>query len=99
MTLVLKGAPTATATSDGTVYLNSTGNPGMATVGSGDVLTGIIGSLWAQGMNPGHAACSGVLLHGMSGDLAAADIGQRSIVAGDLVDFLSRAFQRAGEAS
>ena len=96
-TLVLKGAPTAVADGKGTVYLNSTGNPGMATVGSGDVLSGIIGSLWAQGMEAGAASWSGVFLHGLAGDLAAGERGQRSVVAGDLIEFLPKAFQQVGE--
>lgn len=92
-TIVLKGAPTATASADGHVYLNATGNPGMATVGSGDVLTGLIASLWAQGMEKEAAAYCGVFLHGLAGDLAGAAYGERSLVAHDLVDFLSQAFK------
>ena len=92
-TLVLKGAPTATALADGTVYLNSTGNPGMATAGSGDVLSGIIAGLWAQGMKGAEAAYSGVFLHGFSGDLAKKRYGERSLLAMDLIDFLPTAFQ------
>ncbi len=91
--IVLKGAPTATATSEGKVYLNTTGNPGMATVGSGDVLAGVIAALWAQGMPPYQAAMSGVFVHGRAGDLAAQQLGERSIVAQDLVDFLPMAMQ------
>jgi NAD(P)H-hydrate epimerase len=74
------------------VYMNSTGNPGMATVGSGDVLAGIIGSLWAQGMQRDEAAFCGVHLHGLAGDLAATSVGVRSLVARDLIDWLPRAF-------
>lgn len=92
-TIVLKGAPTATASADGSVYLNSTGNPGMATVGSGDVLTGLIAALWAQGMEQEAAAYSGVFLHGFAGDLASKAYGERSLVAHDLIDFLSQAFK------
>ena len=93
VTVVLKGAPSVTAEPRGTVILNSTGNPGMATVGSGDVLSGVVAGLWAQGMQPIDAASSGVWLHGRSGDLAAAKLGERSLVAQDLIDFLSHAFQ------
>jgi len=93
-TIVLKGGPTATGASDGTVYLNSTGNPGMATVGSGDVLAGLIASLWAQGMGQEAAAYSGVFLHGLAGDIAREEYGERSIVAQDLVDKLPAAIQR-----
>ena len=94
VTLVLKGGPTAVGTSDGVVYVNSTGNPGMATVGSGDVLTGIIASLWAQGMDAKSAAYSGVFLHGLSGDIARELFGERSIIAQDLVDQLPSALKR-----
>lgn len=83
--LVLKGAPTATAILDGSVYLNTTGNPGMATAGSGDVLTGIIASLIGQGLTPEVAAYSGVFLHGLAGDLAAKRIGIRSVMAMDII--------------
>ncbi|MBI3789178.1 MAG: NAD(P)H-hydrate dehydratase [Ignavibacteriales bacterium] len=92
-TIVLKGAPTATASADGHVYLNSTGNPGMATIGSGDVLTGLIAALWAQGMEQEAAAYSGVFLHGLAGDLACAAYGERSLVAHDLIDYLPHAFR------
>lgn len=90
--VVLKGGPTVTATADGCVYINSTGNPGMATVGSGDVLSGIISGLWAQGMEAGAAALAGVFLHGLAGNIARAKLGQRSLVAQDLIDFLPQAF-------
>jgi len=92
-TLVLKGAPTVTADAAGTAILNSTGNPGMATVGSGDVLSGIIAALWAQGMGQTQAAATGVWIHGKSGDLAADALGERSIVAQDLIDSLPHALQ------
>lgn len=93
-TIVLKGAPTATASPDGTVFLNSTGNPGMATVGAGDVLAGMLGGLWAQGMERPAAAWAGVYLHGLAGDLAASRLGQKSLLAGDLIDALPDAFRR-----
>ncbi|MBI3787118.1 MAG: bifunctional ADP-dependent NAD(P)H-hydrate dehydratase/NAD(P)H-hydrate epimerase, partial [Ignavibacteriales bacterium] len=92
-TIVLKGAPTATASADGHVYLNSTGNPGMATIGSGDVLTGLIAALWAKRIEKEAAAYSGVLLHGLAGDLACAAYGERSLVAHDLIDYLPHAFR------
>lgn len=82
----LKGSPTVTATPGGKVYLNSTGNPGMATIGSGDVLTGVIAGLLGQGMLPAEAAYSGVFVHGLSGDLAASKLGQRSVMALDILD-------------
>lgn len=90
--LVLKGAPTVTARTDGTVVVNSTGNPGMATIGAGDVLAGLIGGLLAQGMDAFDAAFTGVYLHGLAGDLAAARYGKRSILAADILDHLAPAF-------
>jgi ADP-dependent NAD(P)H-hydrate dehydratase / NAD(P)H-hydrate epimerase len=81
----LKGSPTVCTTPEGGVYLNSTGNPGMATIGSGDVLAGIIASLLGQGMSPVQAAYAGVFIHGAAGDLAASDLGQRSIMALDIL--------------
>lgn len=94
LTLVLKGGPTAIGLTDGRVFLNSTGNPGMATVGSGDVLAGMIASLWAQGMVQDAAAYSGVYLHGLAGDIAKNSLGERSIVAHDLIDQLPAAIRR-----
>ena len=96
--LVLKGSPTVTATPAGMGYLNSTGNPGMATIGSGDVLTGLIAGLLAQGMKAEEAAYSGVFIHGMAGDLAARRFGQRSMLALDILDQMAPAI-RALEAT
>jgi ADP-dependent NAD(P)H-hydrate dehydratase / NAD(P)H-hydrate epimerase len=93
VTIVAKGGPTAIGTQDGMVYLNSTGNPGMATVGSGDVLAGIIAGLWAQGAPQNEAAVAGVFLHGLAGDLAGSSLGQRSIIAQDLIDYLPPAIK------
>jgi len=76
------------------VYLNSTGNPGMATVGSGDVLAGIIAALWAQGVPQNAAAYAGVFLHGLSGDIARDNLGERSIIAQDLIDQLPTAMKK-----
>ncbi len=89
--VVLKGARTVTAGPDGTVYVNPTGNPGMATGGTGDVLTGIIAGLLGQGLSPIEAAAAGVYFHGLAGDLAAEQKGLISLVAGDLLDFLPEA--------
>jgi len=90
--LVLKGSPTLVVDSSGLCALNPTGNNGMATGGSGDVLTGLIGSLLAQGMDTFDAARAGVYLHGLAGDLAADDISARSMIASDMVDALGDAF-------
>jgi NAD(P)H-hydrate epimerase len=86
--VVLKGNKTVVANPWGEVYINITGNPGMATAGSGDVLTGIIAGLIAQGVNPHQAACAGVYLHGLAGDKAAEYKGERGLVAGDLINYL-----------
>lgn len=85
---VLKGAGTVTAMPNGSVYVNSTGNPGMATGGSGDVLTGIIAALAAQGIDPAEAAIAGVWLHGRAGDRAAVKYGEMSMIAGDIISEL-----------
>lgn len=88
--IVLKGAYSITALPTGELYFNSTGNPGMATAGSGDALAGIIGSLLAQGYEPAHAAIIGVYMHGMAGDLAAEHIGCQGFLAGDMVRFIPK---------
>jgi len=93
-TIVLKGGPTATGIPGGSVYLNSTGNPGMATVGSGDVLAGIIAALWAQGVPQNAAAFAGVFLHGLAGDIARDIFGERSIIARDLIEQLPAAMKK-----
>lgn len=91
--VVLKGSPTLIASPGGEVYINSTGNSGMATAGSGDVLTGMIAGFLGQGCKPLHAAVCGVFLHGAAGDFASADLGQRCMTAGCLIDYLPEAFQ------
>jgi hydroxyethylthiazole kinase-like uncharacterized protein yjeF len=93
--VVLKGA--GTLVTDGTrLYANATGNPGMATAGSGDVLTGVISSLLAQGMSPFDGASLGVHLHGLAGDLAAADVGEHGMIASDILDRLPHACRAHG---
>ncbi|MDF1673016.1 MAG: NAD(P)H-hydrate dehydratase [Vicingaceae bacterium] len=91
--IVLKGANTSISMPDSTVYFNSTGNPGMATGGSGDVLTGMITGLLAQGYMPKDAAIFGVYLHGLAGDFAMQKIGINSIIASDIVNNISNAYQ------
>ena len=91
--LVLKGANTALACPDGKTYFNSTGNPGMATAGSGDVLTGIILSLLAQGYSSKEAALIGVFIHGLSGDIAAREMSQEALIASDIIYYLTKAFK------
>jgi len=91
--VVLKGAHTSVAVPEGEVYFNSTGNPGMATGGSGDVLTGMIASLLAQGYDPADAAVAGVYLHGLAGDVALRIHSEESIIAGDILMNIGRAFR------
>jgi NAD(P)H-hydrate epimerase len=92
LVVVLKGAPTVTADVSGLVFLNSTGNPGLATAGSGDVLTGMIAGFLAQHMTPIWAATVGVFMHGLAGDLAAAKLGEASLIAGDIMEAIPSAF-------
>lgn len=92
--IVLKGAFTSVAAPGGRVYFNSTGNPGMATGGSGDVLTGILTGLMAQGYNAVEAALLGVYIHGLSGDLAVPETGMESLIASDLIEYLPDAFRQ-----
>lgn len=91
--LLLKGHRTI-VTDGRRTYVNPTGNPGMATGGAGDVLTGVIAALIGQGLDPYRAACLGAYVHGLAGDLAAQELGQVSLIAGDLVSYLPRAFIR-----
>ena len=107
--VIIKGHYTAICMPDGHVVFNSTGNAGMATAGSGDVLTGIITALLARGYHQKEAcivargyhqkeACIvGVYLHGLAGDLAARDLGEESLIAEDIIRYLSRAFKRLKE--
>lgn len=92
--VVLKGAYTAVCTTNGNIYFNSRGNPGMATAGSGDVLTGVILGLLAQGYAPETAAVMGVFLHATAGDLAAAFHSEESMIASDITDMLGKAFKQ-----
>ena len=90
--IVLKGAHTCISFPDGQIYFNTTGNPGMATAGSGDVLTGIILGLLSQKHSPKQAALLSVYLHGLSGDLAKKQVGQEALIAGDIIENLGNAF-------
>jgi NAD(P)H-hydrate epimerase len=94
--VLLKGAGSLIAApgGEGEVYRNPTGNPGMATAGSGDVLAGAIGALCAGGLDPFESAVSGAYLHGLAGDLAAAALGQTGLMAGDIAEFLPQAFYK-----
>jgi ADP-dependent NAD(P)H-hydrate dehydratase len=93
LTVVLKGH--GTLVTDGQrLYVNTTGNPGMATAGSGDVLTGIVAALLGQGLDPFAAAQLGVYLHGLAGDLGRDTVGEVSLIATDLIDYLPAAIQR-----
>ena len=92
--VVVKGHYSQICTPTGTVLFNPTGNPGMATAGSGDVLTGILTSLLAQDYLPSEAVLLGVYLHGLAGDLAAEDLGEECMVASDIISHLPQAFKK-----
>ncbi len=94
--LVLKGANTL-VTDGRRLYVNRTGNPGMATGGSGDVLTGLISALIGQGLDSFAAAQLGVYLHGLAGDLARDELGEESLIASDILGYLPKAFLRYRE--
>jgi len=92
--ILLKGRYTAMAFPDGSIYFNTTGNPGMATGGSGDVLTGILTSLLSQGYHSKDAMLMGVYLHGLAGDYAAETLSQEAMTAEDIIDYLGKSFLR-----
>ena len=94
--LALKGAGTVVAAPDGTVWINSTGNPGMAKGGSGDVLTGMAGAFLARGLTPLEALRTAVYLHGRAGDIVRDAWGEEGMLAGDLVEAIPRALTAAG---
>ncbi len=94
VTVVLKGARTIIAAPDGRAFINPTGNPGMATAGTGDVLAGMIGGLIAQGLEATHAAIVGTYLHGLAGDIAASRLGPIGIIASDLISVLPNAMKK-----
>ena len=91
---LIKGAYTAVVLPDGHVFFNTTGNPGMATAGSGDVLCGLVLALLAQGYSSEHAAIAGVYLHGLAGDLALEFQSEESLLSGDLPAYFGAAFKK-----
>ena len=93
-TVLLKGAGTLIVSPSGEVYQNTTGNPGMATGGSGDVLSGIIAAFAGQGLSAAEAAACGAFLHGKAGDLAANTLSESAVTAGDLITYLPDAWKR-----
>jgi hydroxyethylthiazole kinase-like uncharacterized protein yjeF len=93
VTVVLKGSRTVIAQPDGRIFVNPTGNSGMATAGSGDVLTGIIAGIASQGAAVEDAAIAGVFLHGLAGDAAAATVGMYCMIADDIIRYLPQAFK------
>ena len=92
ITIVVKGAPTVTVSPAGELYVNTTGNPGMATGGSGDVLTGIVLALLAQGYTPDDAAIIAVYIHGLAGDIAAHDFSMTAMTSADIANSLPKAW-------
>ncbi len=92
--VILKGAYSAVVSPDGLVYFNNSGNPGMATGGSGDVLTGVLTGLLAQRLNAIDAALIGTYIHGLAGDIAAAENGQTALIASDIISALPDAFKQ-----
>ena len=95
--VMLKGHHTSLCLPDGHIVFNTTGNAGMATAGSGDVLTGIITGLLARGYKQEDACIVGMYLHGLAGDIAAKELGQESVIASDLIQYLPYAFKRINE--
>jgi len=95
--VLLKGHNTSLCLPDGHIIFNSTGNAGMATAGSGDVLTGIITGLLARGYKQEDACIIGMYLHGLAGDIAARELGEESVIASDLIQYLPYAFKRLYE--
>jgi len=97
VTLVLKGQLTYIAHPDGSIHENTIGNPGLATAGSGDVLSGIIAGMISQGIEADKAAEAGVYLHGLAGDIAAAQKTEPGMIASDVIEAIPTAFKRAAE--
>ena len=97
--LVLKGVPTVVASPDGTAYINSTGNSGLASGGSGDILSGLIAGFISQGATPLEASISGVYIHGLSADIAVEETTEYSLIAGDLLNYIGKAIKKIMGAS
>ena len=95
--LALKGAGTVIGGPDGHVFINPTGNPGMASGGSGDVLTGMVGAFLARGFDALTALQAGCFLHGRAGDLACAESGEEGLIAGDIIAAIPQAMKPAPE--
>jgi hydroxyethylthiazole kinase-like uncharacterized protein yjeF len=93
LVIVLKGAYTSITTPEGKLFFNINGNPGMATAGSGDVLTGIITAILAQGYDPAESASISVYIHGLAGDIATDFQSEESLIASDIIHFLGLAFK------
>ncbi len=92
ITIILKGAHTSISTADGKIYYNNTGNPGMATAGSGDVLTGIVLAFCAQGYTTKEAAILSVYIHGKAGDIAKKQAGEQALTANDIINCIGKSF-------
>ncbi|GIV17432.1 MAG: bifunctional NAD(P)H-hydrate repair enzyme Nnr [Armatimonadota bacterium] len=95
--VALKGARTVVATPEGRIWVNPTGNAGMATGGSGDVLTGVVAGLLAQGLDAEHSAAAGVYIHGLAGDLAAQEVDMAGLIASDIIRYLPRACESSSQ--
>jgi NAD(P)H-hydrate epimerase len=97
--LILKNAHTSISLPNGEVFFNSTGNPGMATVGIGDFVTGILTSLLSQGYSPQESSLIGVFIHGFAGDIACRCLSEEGLIASDIIDYLPNAFKKIQENS
>jgi NAD(P)H-hydrate epimerase len=92
--ILLKGDRTLISDPEGNIFINPTGNPGMATAGSGDVLAGLIAGFVAQGLSVNQAACAGAYIHGLAGDMAAQESGELALIAGDILKWMPTAINQ-----